>query len=383
MQISVDSPPFPVVVDPVGGGGLPAWVGAVGTVKLITEASNVMDDINPCPPDNCNYSGGQGFSGHLNLWTGGSASDKELFNIAMGGHTGCWDNGAYSIDVSLDNPIWVMRKAPSTNIAEDVAWYPDNTFASVHNYSMQCYIRPGTNGHRVLLVGAIGMPGQGFTDSGACGSFNLTTNEWDAVNFIPDYPGNQGSAPQGGVTAYDRVNHRVFVKGGGPAGVHFYDVAAKTWTAPGNNGLSFSLDAIGAIDWERRIMVITGDRAASARVDLIHLEPPYEYLSGLTYTGANPGLGQGGIDYDPKNKEFKAWDSGQNIRRFIPPSGAAVDDWGKWSTESWAWVNQLYTGVTVTTPPPNGTYGRFGYMEVAESFVTINNVNQDLHTWRV
>ena len=142
------------------------------------------------------------FTGHaLNEWfvipgtqgAGGSAVNaysgmalredtSELWIAAAGGHSDSADNRVVSLDLRLDAPTWVLRKAASTLIANDVPHYPDGAPASRHLYQTIHWV-PSV--HRVMLVGNRG----GYPNAHhypKVDGFNPDTNSWDPAGTWAD-----------------------------------------------------------------------------------------------------------------------------------------------------------------------------------------------------
>jgi hypothetical protein len=150
------------------------------------------------------------FTGHaLNEWfvipgtqgAGGSAANaysgmairedtSELWIAAAGGHSDSFDNRVVSLDLRLDAPTWVIRKAASTSIANDVAYYPDGTPGSRHLYQTIHWV---ASVHRVMLVGNRGGYPNAYHYPQVDG-FNPDTNNWDPAGTWADE-----SAPFSGV----------------------------------------------------------------------------------------------------------------------------------------------------------------------------------------
>jgi hypothetical protein len=174
------APTVPVVVAPVQpattSGGTPAWMAG----KPLNEWFEIPGT-----------SGAGGAA--VDAFSGMCVRDdtSEIFIALAGGHGQGYDNRVVSLDLRLNTPTWVTRKAASTVTANDVAYYPDGTPSSVHTYTNIHWI-PRRN--RVMTIGRNGTYPNSYTFTTVDG-FNPDTNAWDAAGTWPDVPaGHYGFA---------------------------------------------------------------------------------------------------------------------------------------------------------------------------------------------
>jgi hypothetical protein len=115
---------------------------------------------------------------------------SEILIAAAGGHNDSPDNRVVSLSLLADTPSWRLRLASSTNVARDVAYYPDGMPASRHLYSSLHFV-PQVN--RLIAFGSYGNYGAAWAFPKVDG-FNLDTNQWDAAGTRADMPVGYGAA---------------------------------------------------------------------------------------------------------------------------------------------------------------------------------------------
>lgn len=115
--------------------------------------------------------------------------DALLVMAATGGHGDSSDNGVRSLDLTLDSPTWVQRKAPFGAPVADVAYY--RTSPTIEPTSRHSY-----NAHRwspvlrkMVLHGTSAAFGSAIT-FGASNLLDLDTWEWSAPASVADGPGH-------------------------------------------------------------------------------------------------------------------------------------------------------------------------------------------------
>lgn len=129
---------------------LPAWVPSPGTIANIS--LNSLIDINPCPANNCAWSGSTGGPNEIfRVWCGGAWAEEYstlgAFLYHGGGHGSYSGNEVYAFD--LDTRQWTMHGTPSpyeeTN-ADANGEYPDGNPFPPHTYSGVAYMPPSWGG---------------------------------------------------------------------------------------------------------------------------------------------------------------------------------------------------------------------------------------------
>ena len=115
---------------------------------------------------------------------------SEIIVALAGGHNDSADNRVSSIRLDQDQPSWVVRMPPSTEVMRDVAYYADGKPSARHTYYTTHYV---AQVDRLMMIGAqfvYGTPPSFPTVDG----FNLNTNMWDPAGTWPDLVGGYGKA---------------------------------------------------------------------------------------------------------------------------------------------------------------------------------------------
>ena len=132
------------------GGALPAWVPEPGSIVDIS--LNSLIDLNPCPANNCVWSGtGGGPAEIFKVWCGGAwaaeYSTLGAFLYHGGGHNSYSGNEVYAFD--LDTRRWAIHGTPSPYTETDAdsnGEYPDGAPFPPHTYSGVAYMPPAWGG---------------------------------------------------------------------------------------------------------------------------------------------------------------------------------------------------------------------------------------------
>ncbi len=115
---------------------------------------------------------------------------SEIVVALAGGHGDSSDNRVSSIRLDRDQPTWVVRMQPSTQVMTDVAYYPDGKPSARHTYYTTHYV---AQVDRLMIIGAqfvYGSPPSFPTVDG----FDMNTNTWDPAGTWPDLVGGYGKA---------------------------------------------------------------------------------------------------------------------------------------------------------------------------------------------
>lgn len=164
---------------------------------------------------------------HIDSFGGLAQRGTELWSHLVSGHGDGHDNRSAMIDIGLDNPAsqgvngWVIRRAASTSVQDNVSYYPDGTPAARHTYSSLHWC---AQRNRFMVFTLWGYYTNG-NSAPVVDGFNPDTNTWDAAGTWPDMTG-------GYTGAVSCPNGNVWGTGG---------FTAKRWNQATNDYTVFSL----------------------------------------------------------------------------------------------------------------------------------------------
>ena len=381
---------------------LPAWVRSamVGTWSAVP-ASNTLSSldpknnpaINPVYPASPEwYASGQ--SRVITAWNSAAVNyaAAEMW-VWGGGHADYGGNEPYKLNLLADTPAWQMMRPPSGAIGNlltttgtvgesATGLYSDGRPRVTHTYNSLVYV-PGkgfTVTNLYYVYPHVNGPGKAY-------SFSDATNDWSVLS---DYTALGGvNSPNGGC-CYDSSRNCVWLLGQGAYNMVKLDCATGAATQHGlvNNHaqgpLALKYDAAndliyilsssssgGWLDYPSRMSVFNPATA------LFHVlpAPTGSLASGMSITGH-------GVAWDEVGGRLLLWNE-QTNRAKISVLTRPVNN-----LLTTAWVASELTldagnSVTPTAAEPNGTYGRFDYIERLGGCVLINAVNQSVYFYRV
>lgn len=325
-------------------------------------SENTMSDFDPCPTQDCAYSGAEGQSGAVDDWVGAAFATEHgaLGSLVVwgGGHGGYWGSEVYVFDV--DTRLWsrVSDPYPNGNACDmDTGLYPDGSPCPAHTYDAVEY-HPGTNSFVTLAAETNHMGGY-FNDTPSM--FDLGAGTWRQGCQRPDGRGITGAA-----SAYDATRDLIWFIGAYNQRVASYDVDTCTWTA--YEQYNVDIDVVAAIDPGRDLLV-TIDGRGTQTVFVHDLADPGAGGVTITTTGDLEAQNQGanGFEWDPITEQFVAYVDGASVYTLRPPAGA-------WETEPWTWtrIDPAPTSTVVPSANGNGTYSRFRYVPAKNVFILLS-----------
>ncbi len=330
-----------------------------------------LQPLNPCPGDNCNYSGpNQGFFGIMDAWSGGAFDTvQNRLLVWGGGHQSYYGNDMYGFD--LDTLSWSQLMPPSpyeaTLAHEAAGQYPDGRPVSRHTYNSLVFIE---SQNAFMATGAYAK-----SPSGASGDAKFWKLDFDNSNlqWSRAADGDSNGTILSGYSAYNRVTDTVYYHREGGGRLYKYDPGTNTHTFLTQK--SVQQYATAAIDTSRNRMLVLGGGASSQAMewDLNPSTPVYTNLlnvSAFTGSAGNElaSSGQFGLDYDAQNDQYVAWKGGRTVY-FINPVTFAV-------------TKSTLGGDDPGAQSSNGTYGRFRYAPSVGGFVVVNATNQNVHVFK-
>jgi hypothetical protein len=324
-----------------------------------------MSSVDPCPANNCAYSGTYGQSGVIIAWSGGAYdTQRDRFIVFGGGHAAYAGNEVYVFDLATLQ--WSLAIGPSTNVPSGTSnTYPDGRPRSRHTYGYIEYV-PVTD--RFIVFGGSGPwenGGGGFTN--ALSAFNFATGAWE-FNRAP-VPGSGSQIASHAV--YDPVAGRVWYLPSLGGNLHAYNPASNTWST--HTSTSINIDLSSAVDTTRHHLMLVGQRSGSwvLRWDL---DTPNAAMQNVTsQTSGDKRVEQEnapGFQYDPVTDQYVGWAGGSTVYTLHP------------DTLRWTAVTAA-GGANPGNPDERGTYGRFRYVPSKNVFILVNSTDSSVFIYRL
>jgi len=296
-------------------------------------------------------------------WSGAAYdTSRERLMVWGGGHADYGGNELYVFDINTLQ--WARIWGPSAGIPEGVGTcsetYPDGNPASRHTYDGLEYLplqdRFWANGG-ALYCGSGG-------SSLATWTFDISTLKWERKMGLSNAI---GSTP---VSAYDPVTGHIFFQGY----VNFleYDPASDTWTKRGSYDKGISGGHTAAIDPKRRKFIMIGGgevviydigKTGTLPMQKISTTGSNEIVSNAKYSG---------IDYDPVSDRIIVWNGGTSVYSL------------NMDTYVWTLLPPAPTNVVIpTSPPTQGTFGRFRYIPSKNAFILVNSIDDNVYFYKL
>lgn len=288
------------------------------------------------------------FGSIMSAWCGGAYDTKRdrLLVGPGGGHASYNGNEVYAF--TLSDLQWHRITSPDPADGECTA---DSVPFAMHTYDGVEYL---PNVDRYVVVGGWCTPKTYALD--------FATQHWENKATQPD-------SRTGDVSGYDPVTGHLFFVAGMQGRLLEWDPAADVWTARSESYLSWNYHHTGAIDPERRLMVIVGEGHTST----LSLEAPYTYTR-LATTG-DTGIESGnsvGVEYDPILDRMVCWMSGTDV--YILDLDTRV------------WLRQIASGANTVDPGipnQNGTFGRFRYVPSQNAYILVNTHDRNVNFFKL
>ena len=378
--------PAPTYGNPVAG--TPAWRANMqpGSVKLLSEFQNTLEDLNPWGSAlRGSFHNSGAVPAMISAWNGGIATSAAHYIAKAGGHVDYAGNEVAKADFDRDAPVWSYLFTP-TNVSgmepvSGIAFYPDGKPRASHTYRCPTYAKPGVNGNRLFFYGSSTCyPGGAGAQQLDCIGFSLSANDYDPDGFWPDAVGVD-SKPY--TAFYSSADHGFYCIGGG---FYFIDCSSKTRTTLKSSlGFPTSVEWCGVFDPARRIILMTGYFGNGGRMELLQVDSPYNTVSITASTSGSPAtdLWRGNIvlDKGDPNLDYIGWKpgDGNKLQVIRPPVGSAVPNWTTWSTGTWVRTEETLSGDTLLSGPALGIYGNFNYLSKHDVFYWVQAWDQKPH----
>lgn len=330
---------------------------SLSTGEWYEAPSTTLSTLDPCPTNNCSYSGNTFFKSIMQSW-GGATFDtlrNRLF-VWGGGHANYGGNDVYAFDV--DDMEWVVLTEPSDPPADNAEEASDGNPVSRHTYGG---IQYAPNVDKVVAHA-----GSRFSDGGrtyATWFFDQDTNTWDR-----NPSDGTLDAFHSVVMAYDPNDGTVIQLG---ADVGRFNPTTGVWTDygdPNHSGNTYL--QYGCYDHTREEMILIGDSINRVQ----------EKIDMTTYSASTitPSGDTGVFEYDypgcvyvASTDKYYAWAGGQSVYEITPST---------WATS----ILSVAPGSdTPGAAQNNGTYGRFAYVPQYNVFIAVNAVDQNVFFFKL
>lgn len=341
-----------------------------------------LSAVDPCPANDCSYSGVEGQAAVMTNWSGGAYdTTRDRLMVWGGGHGGYAGNEVYAFDVNSLH--WQRLSEPSPIGAGDPAppntnsHYADGRPAARHTYDYLEYV-PSVD--RFFTFGA------GGTYGGA-GVFGYTVDAFDPASHVwspraPILPADTGySGPIGAKAVYDARTGWVWYHNTLSGNLKRYEPLTDTWHNHAPSYVRYGSTA--AIDPDLRLLVMVGGgdgTAANPGLAVWWLRTPNRppFTPAVQGDATLQGAEAPGFVYDPVSRQFIGWSGGTAVYALRPPAYPYTDTW-TWTKIPAAQGNT----VTPSAPDPRGTYGRFRYVPSKNAFVLVNRTTENVYAYKL
>jgi hypothetical protein len=390
---------------------LPAWVPDAG--KFATVSTNTGDDANPCPPNNCVYSGTSGFQAIWTAWNGGAYAPTlgAYGSLLMfgGGHFSYHGNEVIAYDLddrtfsalsspSLQGPGYTTDwpAGASSEAGPDAvgAWnqYNDGTPYPVHTNCGSIFLPSAAGGGPLGSWVHNSHDQTGITSDVTCKlwRFDLSARTWSVSNSISNFASGNGGAQRAGMV-YDSTRLGIWIQGFPTGGPSFYNWNTGAETAKINLRLipdtgafdaNLSGNNVGTMVHHPARDFLLMQREDNSTIICVDLS---SYVVGssttapahnITQSGTQPGnLYYDRLEYCDEDEclYLLDWTSKATAKlyKLTPPVGAL--------TGTWTWTNETLTaqsGESLALMAVSGgrnasaaLYGRFRWVPLCRSFI--------------
>jgi hypothetical protein len=378
-----------------------------GPGMRVNISRNVLADVNPCPRNDCGYSGTSGLKSVFLAWNGGAfATDfSRLGGLVVhgGGHRAYYGNEVYVFN--LDSLMWERLSSPWEPepgargwISKDVPMGPTGNWtegeyaphvpASSHTYDNVEYLPARFAGNRrglfLRLTGTShGAYGGGFT--GRTHAFDLDTGRWRrySVNLTTKAEGGG----DGNATCFDPSRERFWAIGRYFSTVTRYlDVPTRTWhsvRATQGDGHNAGYNMSGAYHPRLDLFVVVHHGLKSigpdrGRLWAMSCAHPEKGWFRIKQEGPRPVGRAPGLEWCPPLNCMVSYDAraATRIHKLYAPEGDVF-------TAPWRWEDEEIGG----DPPAGrldgaGHYSRFRWAPKAGCFIWADSIRQPVQAWR-
>ena len=332
-----------------------------------------LKSVDPCPSNNCSYTGIQGQIHVIKGWNGGAFAtgygNRGGLVVWGGGHNGYLGNEVYVFDVDLLRWDRVTEPVSNPSCSYFDAELQNGTPCSPHTYDYVDY-HPGTNSF--VKLGSASDHEKGGAGSPRVHLFDFDTNQWRRGARKPTFTSHTGAS-----SAYDPNRDVFWLLPSYGDRFSKYDPNANQWTEYASEPMP--IDAVSAIDPTRDLFVSVEGRQ-NKEIIVHDLANPGAGVDVNTTGDRTMELSKShGFVWDPVNEVFVGWAGGTAVYTLQPPSG-------NWRTQSWVWTRVNPAGgnsVSPTSPAQNGTYSRWQYVPAFNVFVVVNDHDDNVYFYKL
>ncbi|MEQ1502843.1 MAG: hypothetical protein ABMB14_11465 [Myxococcota bacterium] len=302
----------------------------------------------------------------IRAWGGGvyDAGERKLI-LFGGGHSDYAGNEVYGFDVASGAWTLVHPPTPFDQVLDSIDPYADGDPASRHSYDGFAYLPD----RRQWFVYGGSRYGIGYATETAW-LFDDASAAWaQQANALP----SMGLLYMG--TAYDAATGQVVTRS--ETGLFTWDPATDTWTqrqdfgySPFYPNYSQSNTRRGVVVPNRRLFVALGGTFPDGRPDVVmfDLDTWADQTASYPMTGDTSVVTRvaPGSDYDTADDAIVSWSGGAPAILDL-----ATLDWRR--------------GTAVGAPAdavPNGTYGRWRYIDHLNVFILVNEPEDDVYFYK-
>lgn len=353
---------------------IPAWIAAQASGSWLELTSTQPNTVNPCPANNCSYSGIEGFPGIIDSWSGGCYDTlRNRLIVWGGGHNAYYGNEILAFDLSART--WSLIKSPAFPLTlvdlvggigiNATGYYFNGTPAARHTYNTLQYDHVRDQ----IIVGYAGATaGEAGGVFRNCDVFDCVSNTWSVKAASPAL-GSNGSS-YGTFAAIDAAgNYWMTYSGLSPLAK--FSPAANTWTTYGS-GYNYAGGPYcsAAVDTLRNRLVVIGG-GYFTKTDLA--TPDTTINCGGSPTAAILNGTAPAWFYDTIGDRFVGWVNGQTL---YTVDAATLLSWGTLSVSGDVPPNDSQAGQW------RGTYGRGRYVAAFDTFVLVTQTNRNVFHYK-
>ena len=324
-----------------------------------------MSNVNPCPANNCSYTGVQGQAAAISSWSGGVYDTRrDRLLVWGGGHHDYAGNEIYAFDVNALQ--WTRVTNPTTNVMPDVPHYSDGTPISRHTGGSIAY---DSMRDSMVTCGAPGAFGIGYSKL-ASDVFSFSANTWRSVGDVPTSGGYQEMVAD--IAVYDPQSDRMWCHTTLNGALFEFNPGTQAWTRHEQSYLSYYQTA--TLDTRRHRMVSIGgvDGLRVWNLDTPDAAPVSPMTSGAADGITIQNSQAPGFAYDPVNDVFVAWNGGPLVYTLNP--------------KTWVWTKVSPSKLNATIPTAGattGTNGRFRYIPSKNAFIVVNSASENVFVYKL
>jgi hypothetical protein len=357
----------------------PAWRSSMAARTWKKIGANTLDSLNPDnnPALNPNYPatkwrGNSGFSSIITAWNGGAFNRlTNTLRLNGGGHADWSGNEMYDIDISAENPTWVMARAPSGAIGnlgslndgnEGSNVYFDGRPRSAHSYNNLVWV--GREFYN--LLGSQYITG----DSGS--RLFRHRSDWESLGIV-----GFGAASQFAGICYDSLRNQLVMSTTTNVPLRTFNLSTGAFASTSKS------HNIGS--YQRLVYVPTHDVVVVLNDNYTNRFSIYDFgrtaasaLPQPPVNGTIPGTRHQTGEWVPSLGAVVCWSGGTGFDLLTPPAS------GNPATTAWTWSRleaSASNTVSPDAPTANGVWGRFFHSPDLRVLGVINGTTQQINVF--